>query len=200
MRNRPFLLSHRGFRAMAAMLLLAGVTALSSGCLVLEDDPVFPDLPAKKNTPVRIVLNAAITPADRVGPVYVGGKCSAAGLFSVQAFDDDLPDTLHSLWFVDPQASHKASASSPVFPGRATTPGAQKMRTLSSPAGVANQLSTLMDQKRHIVEVWVTDGEFKEDSVEAEQPNGLLPDGGSTPVNEYFTDSYLWLVEAQPCP
>ncbi len=196
----PPSLRPRGLRIMATMLLGGLVCALSGGCLILEDDVVYPDLPRKKNSPPRINLEASMHPDTREGTIYVGG-CDE---FHVSVDDDDVSDTLRNLWFVDPDQNHYTSVA---HSGKAVPPGTIVTRTVSAPATLFNQLSGLTDLKRHVVEVWVTDSDFEITSsgLRVVQPTPGVSDGGVdggalTVLPTYYADSYLWMVQVVKCP
>jgi hypothetical protein len=170
----------------ARVLLAMFTTALLGGCLILEDDPVFPDLPAKKNSPVRI--QRVSSPPQRESTIRPR-SCGAVE-FSVTVLDEDtVGTTVRSLWFVDPVPGYASGE----FRGE-NVPGGT--RQLVAPPRFIEKLETLTDGIRHRVEVWVTDGEFVPGGID------VVPPGASAevPLNEYGSDSALWLIEVQACP
>lgn len=184
---------------MAVLLLWLGVSTPLGGCLAFEDYPVLPDLPPKKNSPLRI-LPTGFKPEQQETTVTVGANC-ARTTFSVQVADEDYGDSIRSLWFVAPGPTTTGLPGNPVLGGNTLE------RQVNSPNGVWAALTALADGNAHRVEVLVTDGEFEEVvtnnvvSYRAKRPDRLLPDGTTLPDTAY-TDSFLWLVTVQSgaCP
>lgn len=184
---------------MARMLLWLLAGASLEGCLLPQDDQVFPSLPPRKNSPLQIVGQV---PAQRE-TTYLG-TCAEQPAFQVDVSDLDLRDTLKAVWFIDRTPTSTAYLGAPVFPT-----GTER-RTVSSPRDrFVTDLNALVGPTRRVVEVFVTDGDFTSlgETILAERPpvtweDGSpvqLPDGG--PVsNPASVDSYVWLVEVQSCP
>lgn len=191
----------RGLRIMATMLLGGLVCALSGGCLILEDDVVYPDLPRKKNSPPRINLEASMSPPTREATIRVGG-CEAND-FHVSVDDDDVTDTLRSYWFVDPNQYY----TSPSSYAKPAPGGTLVTRVLSAPVNVYNQISNLVSGQTHVVEVWVTDSdfEFTDTGLRVVQPTQLASDAGidagsASVLPTYYADSFGWRLTVVKCP
>jgi hypothetical protein len=187
--RNPLIPKRLGALAVLAQALLCLGT---QGCLLPQDDVVFPDLPPKKNSPLRIVSQQ---PPMREVSLKVGALSTTcpANEFSVIVKDEDLGDTTRSLWFID------RTMDTPPVAQTGYVPGGSVQRVVTAPAALVSQLSALVDGQRHNVEVFVTDGEFSDTVGQATYPaGGYLPDGGLRDVA--YVDSYLWLVEVQRCP
>jgi hypothetical protein len=168
---------------------------LSLGCVVPQDDIVFPTLPPRKNFPLRIVRQEPLSREV----TYLAGNCATP--FSVNVVDPDVGDRIRYQWYVD-----RTVDSTPVGSGF-VNPGSGDKRVTSS-AALNSRLAGLIDGKRHVVEVFVTDGEFAIDNIgPPSYPSGgtftrPLLDGGTETLelDQAYLDSYLWLVEVQRCP
>jgi hypothetical protein len=185
-------------------LLLVGAWALvGSACLIPQDDTVLPDqLPPKKNSPPRI-LAPSIVPAQRRATIQVGPPretCPRAD-FSLTVVDEDNADVIRSEWFVDPGPTYEPTATSPLFNGGPVYPAGGANRQVTAPNAVLTFLSGLVDGKEHLVEAWVTDGDFESNAppTSVSRPSRTLPDGTVVPDVGY-TDSTLWAVTVQECP
>lgn len=203
--------ANKGAGTMAVLLLLALGAALS-GCLVPQDDQVFPALPPKKNSAPKIVGEK---PVQRVTTVAVGPVTAGCPRveFSVSVKDEDTADTIRSIWFVDAAPDFRPTPSSPEFVGAPVFGGSDLVRTVKAPASVITQLTGLIDGRSHRVDVWITDGEFAADSIDVTHPpvplaDGTtsfdcatsLPDGGRPQFcDSAYKDNYVWLVEVQSC-
>jgi hypothetical protein len=161
-----------------------------AGCLVPQDDVVFPDLPPRRNTPLRLVN---WSPQDLRTTVLVGASASSgcATTFSAVVEDQDLSDTTQSQWYLD------RTSTSPSFNGE-TNFGGSTLRTIRAPAALLAQLGSYVDNQRHVVELFVTDGQFTEVVGEARLPRLDLPDGGFLQDTAYV-DTKAWFVEVQRC-
>lgn len=154
---------------------------------------MFPDLPPRRNTPLRIIL---FSPQDLETTVLVGSSSSCAPTsFQVVVDEEDSTDSTTSLWYVD----RKIGLPSPSFfggtiLGSETTP---TLRTVNAPAVVLAQLASLVDSQRHVVEVFVTDGTFTSNPGEATRV-AHLPDGGTMP-DTVGLDTKAWFVQVQRC-
>lgn len=171
------------------VVLVAGV-----GCVIPQDDVVFPDLPLKKNSPLSIVSYSPPGQREQTAEVGMSSATCKPSVFSVVVKDDDVNDQTRSLWYID-----RTEGSSGI-PGIADSVGSS-IRTVKAPNTFNNQLSTLVDGKRHLVEVFVTDGDFDQDKVgEASRPPvGTLTDGGAL-IDPAYVDFNFWLVQVERCP
>ncbi len=215
------ILAYPGARIVAAMLLGWTLLALS-GCFVLEDDPVLPDVPRKRNSPPRIVGQ---TPQDNFTNVQIGPSCSPE--FSVRVEDDDRGDTLAHKWWVDANPGYVSDIKNSEILGIPVIGGKDLVRVVKAPKAVINHLA---DGKSHRVEVFVTDGHFETDSLipgaNPIEPPVLVPrDAGCLPedagcyfngavlpsgeifdagfdllADEAYRVSYMWLVTTEACP
>jgi hypothetical protein len=158
-----------------------------AGCLLPQDEAVFPDLPPRRNTPPRVVTYA---PPDLVTSVFVGTTCVNT-TFSLSVEELDTADTLKSQWFID------RKASSPSYPG-ASVLGPATQRDVEAPASLLLGLGSLLDAQRHLVEAFITDSEFTETVGEATRAPVTLPDGGVV-VDIGYVVTKAWFVEVKPC-
>jgi hypothetical protein len=176
---------------MAGLLLAVVVGPLGSGCLLPQDDQVFPELPPRRNTPPRIVNWA---PEARA--VYFSSTGCPNQAFSVTVVDDDTSDTLRALWFINRTKDSQPYSSSPLFPSASAT------RTIPAPTGrFVTDLANL-SVGFHQVTVFVTDGDFREvvdGNISADRPPRALPDGGLVD-DVAFIDTFSWFLEVQQCP
>lgn len=216
------------WRTLAAMLLSLGLAALSSGCFVLEDDPVLPDVPRKRNSPLRI-LPGTQRPTENQTTIYVGSNCPTPE-FSVKVWDDDFADVIEHKWWVDAPAGYVPDINNREIGGTKILGGSSGVRTVNAPKGVINALGGKTDKGIHFVEVFATDGYFDADSL-VPHPNAISPavvvarDGGCLPddggcyangaqlpdgttfdagfdtlTDEAYRVSYMWVVKVEACP
>jgi hypothetical protein len=171
---------------------------LLQGCLLPQDESVFPVLPQKQNSPMRIV---AVQPEVRLNYLVRteatrGSNCTPTFTVTVEDQDlTDLTDTISSRWYID-----RPGGSIAPIAGSSVVYGGGSQRAVPAPVSVSNQLSTINDAKEHLVEVFVTDSDFTDEVGKATRaPLGLLPDGG-TLDDTVYVDTRLWLVTVQPCP
>jgi hypothetical protein len=188
--KRPTLLDRSPAPGLARPLLGIAVSLCFAGCLLPQDDAVFPDLPPRRNTPLRIVN---WSPQDLRTTVLVGASASSgcATTFSVVVEDLDLPDTTQSQWYLD------RTSTSPSFNGE-TSFGGATLRTIKAPTALLAQLGSFVDNQRHLVELFVTDGQFTEVVGEARRAPVVLADGGVLEDRAYV-DTKAWFVEVQRC-
>ena len=116
--------------------------------------------------------------------------------FSVKVFDEDVTDTINSLWFIDKGPNTVPFTTTPRIPMNTTT------RTVSAPTALTftNALSNLSLGK-HLLTVYVADGFFNE-VVSGEvtvQDRMVMWDGGVLTDKSYI-DSFTWSVEVVRCP
>lgn len=187
---------------MARLLLLGCVALMESACLLPQDDTVLPDLPPKKNSPLRI-LAQTVQPAQRKTPIVVGTPSPTCPRteFSVVVADEDTGDPIRSQWYVDPNQNYEPSATSPVFNGSPIFGGAAVNRTLTAPPAMLTYLQGLSNAQEHVIEVWVTDGDFVPGPpTGATRPDRTLPDGTQV-TDPAFTDAHVWIVtRVETCP
>jgi hypothetical protein len=188
---------------MATLLLWLSVPVIATGCLIPQDDQVLPVLPPQKNLPPRVIHEKSVPQHETTQ--YVG-NFSQSGCprpsFTVFVEDDNLSDTqqrdlLRSIWFVDPPPELQIESS--LFGDAVSSTDA--VRSLSSPAAVATALTSLIDGRRHVVSMVVTDGTFPAagSPTSVTGTTTLLSDGTYV-TDQAYTDYEEWLVEVQPCP
>lgn len=181
--------------AMARLLLLV-TCAAASGCLLPQDDVVYPDLPPAKNSPLRIV---ATKPQQAIITVPIGTTPGCKPEFNATVVDPDhKSDSIRSLWFVDPQGGDFMTARL-IVSGATVFPNVNDGRTVTAPTAVITQLSSLNDGRPHNLWVFVTDGEFVGATLDTFKLNRTLPDG-TTVEDSAYIDSFWWQVEVQACP
>jgi hypothetical protein len=190
----------------ARLALACALLVVTSGCLLPQEETVFPDLPKRQNSPLRIVAQqpASLRPIyfARVAATPQGANCSPD--FSVSVEDQDLSvedndpsDTQQSrpvvqhLWYINRGAElNSKHTGDPVSgPGPST-------RIVSAPVEVRTRLAELKNAA--VVEVFVTDGLFTSTDGTAYLPPVGLPDGGVL-VDTAYVDSFLWLVTLESC-
>ena len=186
---------------MARLLLLGCLTLMESACLLPQDDTVLPDLPPKKNSPLR-VLAPSIKPEQRKTTIHVGtvSETCPRPEFSMTVSDDDTADPIRSLWFVDPTPNYEPTSTNPVFSGGVIFGGTSVTRQVTAPNAMLTFLNGLVDGKEHLVEAWVTDSEFDPNAppTSVSRPDRTLPDGTIVPDIAY-TDSNVWVVTVEDC-
>lgn len=191
----------RGAAFMARLLLLGGLALMESACLLPQDDTVLPDLPPKKNSPLR-VLAPSIKPEQRKATIHVGtvSETCPRPEFSMTVSDDDTADQIRSVWFVDPRPNYEPTATNPAFSGGVIFGGTSVTRQVTAPNAMLTFLTGLVDGKEHLVEAWVTDSEFDPNAppTSVSRPNRTLSDGTVVPDIAY-TDSNVWVVTVEEC-
>lgn len=187
---------------MARLLLCGAVALLEGACLIPQDDTVLPDLPPKKNSPLRVLAPTA-KPAQRRTTVQVGtpGPTCLRPEFSMTVLDEDTGDPIRSQWYVDPTATYEQTPTNPVFTGAVIFGGTSTTRQVTAPNAMLTFLASLVDGKEHLVEAWVTDSEFTPDAPPTSvfRDQRVLPDGTEVPDTAY-TDFNVWVVKVEPCP
>lgn len=185
---------------MAGMLLcVMTVCGPMFGCLLPQDDQVIDALPKKKNSPLFLIPENAQPPQQRIA-YYSSTQCNNP-VFSIGVKDDDLSDTMRSLWFIDKETSRTVVTYSPsVVNPTTTSPG----RQITAPTvSFTNALANLTPGT-HLVTVYVTDSEFEEvadpkDPVRVRRAQVVLADGQTAPDTAYVV-SFTWVLDVEPCP
>ncbi|MFZ5442843.1 MAG: hypothetical protein ACOZQL_22750 [Myxococcota bacterium] len=182
---------------MAGLLLcLWGCTPLM-GCLIPQDDQVLPDLPPRKNSPPRIVSNL---PKQSIS-YFTSAMCSAQNVpFKVVVSDDDVSDTLRSLWLIDYDPSLGSAASAPFIPNAVTSRG-QPLRDMPEPTAQSFKSALAnLTAGTHLLTVYVADREFQEfTGVVATVEREIFVGDASVP-DTGFTDSFTWVLKVESCP
>lgn len=196
-------LGWHGRFTMARGLLCALVALTSGACLMTQDDDVLPALPPRRNSPPRI-LAESLEPDQPRKTIYLGpaSETCPPPEFSLTVADDDVTDQLRSMWFVNAENGYIASPTNPVFAfsGGVIYGAGEVNRQVKAPGSMLTYLASLKDGRSHLVEVWVTDGEFEIDAppTKVTRPPRTLPDG--TEVRDYgYTDSNLWDITVEDC-
>lgn len=164
--------------------------ALAGGaCIVPQDVVDIPDIPPKKNSPPFILMTAMV-PEESRATVIAGSSCaSSPEYFQVQVLDEDSEpafDRISHHWYFDRTADSDPMIGDPIDLGDAGVPFATPIRTLRSPRRLLEKLAAVPDTtQRHIVEVFVTDGDFTSVPGQVEPPS--------------FVDSFAWFIEVQRC-
>jgi hypothetical protein len=166
----------------------------AQGCLIPQDDVVFPNLPDQKNLPLQIKGH---TPGpDREQTVIAGDKCIATSTpIGVTVFEQNVDDSTISQWYID-------RTNNSGFVDGDTTFGGSTQRIISASGAVIRALGTKADGKRHTLEVFVTDGDKfvpGEVGTATKRPYGVAPDGGIL-ADTAYVDTYLWLLQVENCP
>jgi hypothetical protein len=180
---------------MAPMLL----GMLGIACIIPQPFAVLsPDLPIR-NTPPRLLQTRV--PSETRETVRAG-NCPNRTRFSAAVEEADVNDIINSVWVVDFDRTRPLVA-------RPQVPNGSQVRTVEQPTGLGGVLLGLIDGREHVVQVFVTDGEF---AVDESQPYNTksrplrFPDGGAVlqedggqAVDQSYTDSDFWLVRVTPC-
>jgi hypothetical protein len=185
---------------MAGMLLcVMTVCGPMFGCLLPQDDQVIDALPKKKNSPLFLIPDNAQPPQQRIA-YYSSTQCNNP-VFSIGVKDEDLSDTMRSLWFIDKGVGNTVVTYSPTPVGASTTSSG---RQITAPtASFTNALANLTPGT-HLVTVYVTDSEFEEVAtpmapVRVRRAQVVLPDGQTAPDTAYVV-SFTWVLDVEPCP
>jgi hypothetical protein len=159
---------------------------LTEGCILPQDEVVLPELPPTKNSPLRIVK--AIEPQDSITKIRAGlGMPGCENLplpFSVAVADSDLGDTISHTWYLDRGLEYepKTITANSVDPG-------QEIRTVTSPGELTTHLQKRADDKRHLVEVQLSDGQLGE-------YGQVKPAEGRDTA---YLATYAWYVVVEAC-
>lgn len=179
-------------RVMATLLLGVPLAHLMAGCVLPQDLNVIPPETTKRNTPPRI-LPLPRTPASQQALVRAG-NCASRTRFEVTVEDPDLTDRLEAVWMVD--SDHNRP-----FPGRTTRSTGSKTAVVTMAQLLESELSSLVDDKYHLLQVFVSDGEIlnQSDPYETQKKDPVtLPDGGTFVDTAYTVDTF-WLVKVDAC-
>ena len=170
--------------------LLMWVLALTavSGCFWPQDDQVFSQIPPKRNSPPRIILDQV-----KPGGVDVSLKPGCPNPFSIIVEDPDIADPISNRWFVyAPGAKPLAYFDGDKIP---SSTKAVRDKPITPPAQWLNISSELNQNGEHRFEVVIADGNFKASSgTEVEPHQKTLLDGGLVDDPSYI-DSYVWVVK-----
>ncbi len=179
--------------AMAVLLLQVSVGHLVVGCVFPQDLNVLPPETTKRNTPPRI-LPTPRTPAASQAVVRAG-SCSNRTRFELSIEDPDSTDRLESVWMLDSNFMRP-------YPGRTTRPTGSARATVTMSPLLESELLSLVDDKFHLIQVFVRDDEFPNQTdpfePKTKEPEPL-PDGGTFADTAYTVDTF-WLVKVEACP
>jgi hypothetical protein len=177
--NRFYFQEHFLLTKASSAIVCAALCFVS--CLIPQDDQVLPDLPARQNTPPRVITQV---PEDAAPSIAVVGGCERKP-FSVTVDDADVGDSIRSVWLIDPPG-----VNAPILLGGDATQSATspRIRTAVEPPGLTREFLRLSDGQRHQLLVYVTDGTFND----AKNPNDVSPGA--------FTDRAIWFFEVSACP
>jgi hypothetical protein len=173
-----------------AGLLLWAVCASMTGCLFPQDDQVLPELPPKRNSPIRILDQDP--PAPRT-TFFNGTACGASNpAFKLTVDDEDVADTVRSRWFVGLQS----------FEGRFVSSTGSRGREVTAPtdSGFRATLANLTAGDTELLTVFVSDTEARvvDGKLVVEPRSRVLPDG--TPVEDKgYSDSFTWVLDVEAC-
>lgn len=168
-------------------------SAMGAGCVWPQDDQVLPEIPPRRNSPPRILLNTVTPQLD----TNVGPNCRPAFSFNVE--DPDTGDLIRNRWFVFKQGE----ARTLYFDGRALQPSTTAVRQtrVVAPDALFSAASELVQNGEHRLEVVIADGELGEGATPLPRTRGL-PDGGTVDDPTYI-DSFVWFVNTSdttpPC-
>jgi hypothetical protein len=160
-----------------------------SGCFWPQDDQVFSEIPPKRNSPPRIILEQV-----HPGGIDYSLKPGCPNPFSLFVEDPDVSDPIYNRWFV------YAPGAQPLtyFDGIALqNTGTKSVRP--NPITIAQPwLSTsseLNQNGEHRLEVRISDGAFIGSSTDQVAPHQkTMPDGGVVDDPSYI-DSYVWVIK-----
>ncbi len=185
------------WRAMATMLLLVCATLAPSGCLLPQDDQVFPTIPDSLNLP-PLILDNGLKPVQQVGTFQIGATCAQEFQIIVQ---DDSPTIQHQ-WFIDATPSFSPSGDV----GTSQLGTSNDLRVLRPPSGLFSRLLNLKTAEsgapaQHRVSVVVTDGNFAEiNNIIAFTPTQQGRDETGKLVDQPpFHVIYTWFVTLGDC-
>lgn len=189
---------------MATMLLWLGLGICQMACLLPQDDDILTTVAPPTNRPLRI-LQELPQPPQRETTVRLAANCgSSRSTFSVRVEDPDLGDPINSRWLIDPDENYLGGV-----PGNEgmRLQGSPSKRQVTAPSAFTNVLATLVDGRKHRVEVVVTDSIFVEvprdmatsylDVTRDPFPDPSVDGGIKVPA---YRDEWVWLVEVLPCP
>ncbi len=179
---------------MAGLLLCAVSCAPLLGCIIPQDEQLIPELPPKRNGPIKIVNQEPAEPRTRY---FNSTQCpSDEPTFKLFVDDEDLTDSVFSLWFVG------NTSTQPFNPTKVA--GGSRTRPVPAPSslGFKSALANLPSGTA-VLTVYVADTDFKEViggqvSLADREPT-TLPDGNT--VTDLGTmDSFTWVLDVEACP
>lgn len=191
MRNCLQLRNDTGIPAMAGLLLIALCGLPLTGCLIPQDDQVFPVLPPRRNSPASIVQQ---TPEEGRTTFRNGAGCPGNPEFAVLVEDEDISDAMRVRWFVGDlvfQPPNVSSVDRVLREIRAPTAG-----------GFTTALANLTAGRTELLTVYVADTEIvvSEGKVSLDaRPAFPRVDGGMASDRGYL-DSHTWVLDVEPCP
>jgi hypothetical protein len=176
---------------MAGLLLIAMGCIPLSGCLFPQDEQVLGELPPKRNSTIRIVPERQV---PRV-TFYNSTTCTGNPTFQLTVEDDDLTDTVTSLWFIGDLKSQDYRPN-PIPPSGSKT----RFVTAPSSLGFKSALANLRVGTETLT-VYVSDTGFQEvvDGLVALQERPA-PTDPNTPRDEPSFDRYTWTLNVEACP
>ncbi len=194
MRKGSFSQDSRGILAMAGVLLFALCCTSLLGCIIPQDDELVPELPPKRNGPIKIVTT---DPTDPRTTYFNTTQClSLEPSFKLRVEDEDLTDTVYSFWFIG-NTNTQPFQPTPVA-------GGSKTRAISPPSslGFKSALANL-PAGTAVLTVYVADTSFQEVvggqvSTVARDPK-VLADGGLSAADVGTIDSFTWVLDVQAC-
>lgn len=179
---------------MAGLLLAAAVGALTSGCLIPQDDQVILDLPPKANRPIKIVSQE---PVQRLKFANSTTCASQNPAFRLTAEDADVADVVYSMWFIDQGPDAQKYEPNIILGG--TSP--RREVTAPNLSAFRSALANL-NPGTHLLTAYVADWPFLEPvdgKVGLVSRDETLADGGVLKDKGSF-DSFTWVLDVEPCP
>lgn len=172
-------------RAMAKVLL-GTVAALSSGCLVPQEDGVLPQPIFRNHTPYFVNTSPASAYIET-------DNCDGTRLeFRVTVADPEVDDRVTVRYYVDFPQVNQGPEYEDVLPNSQTE---TRQRTVDY-TPLVNQLGSVLEEPgEHVVEAVVFDGTLSPDRVPL--PLEVYPDAG---VNPSFAAITRWVVFTVECP
>lgn len=183
-------LTPRGTPAMAGLLLMAVVCAPLAGCLFPQDDQVLPELPPKRNGPLKIVDQDPREPRATFRNTTLCPEQNPT--FKLTVDDEDIADTVRSRWFVGTQT----------FEGRNVTSTGSRGREVFAPpeSSFKTALANLTAGDTELLTVFVADTEVRvvDGQISVEPRTRVLPDGTMVEDKGSF-DSFTWVLDVEAC-
>ena len=159
---------------------------------------MLPNLPAQKNRPPRILVEAIVPGTPVTLKLNVTCKLQE---FRVPVEDPDVDDKIRNKWFIDDESLSTGGLGGhtldPSDAGTRRSAPVVPPTQIFSPAGVFTK-----EPGAHKLTVVIADGEFSEGINLVPRPFGNLSDGG-TLFNPAYTDSFTWDIDTKdqsPCP
>jgi hypothetical protein len=179
---------------MAGLLLCVMLSIPLLGCLIPQDEQVIPELPPKRNSPLKIVSQE---PQDPRTSYFNSTTCAGNPVFKLTVEDEDVADVVSSLWFID-KANDGSSLPIPTSPVQG---GVSRARTVAAPNALGFRLANLAAKTTHVLTVYVADSAFQEvvaGQVTVSRPDRLLPDNTLVP-DKGSIDSFTWVLDVEAC-